>query len=67
MKNLTIKIEVDDEMTKAKIEEINEGLTSCEYAYMIYRLLLQLYKCHDDDILISVDTFLDKLKERGIL
>lgn len=67
MKNLTIKIEVDGEMRKAKIEEVNEGFSNVEYSYVIYELLLQLYKYHDDDILISVDEFLHKLEERGIL
>ncbi len=67
MKKLTIEIEADDEMSTGEFKITNDGFSNVEYSYAIYRLLLHLFELKGEDILISVDTFMDAMKERGIL
>lgn len=67
MRNLTIKLEADDDMTVLRIKAEREKLTDCQYAFMLYQLLIELAKQDKDDTLVAIDAFLDDLKERSEL
>lgn len=67
MRNLTIKLEADDDMTVLRIKAEREKLTNCQYAFMLYQLLLELAKQDKDNTLVAIDAFFDDLKERGEL
>lgn len=62
MKNLSIEVTCDDGMNEMQLKTNDNGFTSCEFSFVVYKILKRLYKLRKNATLIAVTVFIDDLK-----